>query len=133
MSALDSILWDLEDYAGRAVDVVKVAAQIGVMVTKAYPFVVGGLLIVLSGIGFWLEDSSAPALTIPQQIVAHAKPGGTVYWTLQETGSNSTGLFSLGTDNKKQEADYLAALRFCIAHKGVNGCQQVEKAASYGI
>lgn len=133
MSALDSILWDLEDYAGRAVDVVKVAAQIGVMVTKAYPFFVGGLLIVLSGLGFWLEDSNAPAPTIPQQIAAHAAPGGTVYWTLQETGSNSDGLFSLGTGNKKQEADYLAALRFCISHKGFDGCQQVEKAASYGI
>lgn len=133
MSALDSILWDLEDYAGRVFDVAKVSAAFTFAVARAYPFIVGGLLLVLSGIGFWVDSGPAPMPTIQQQILTHAKPGGAVYWTMQETGANSTGLFSLGTGNKRQEADYITALRFCIAHKGFDGCQQVKKAANYGI
>ncbi|MBU2831899.1 hypothetical protein [Acidithiobacillus ferriphilus] len=129
MSALDSILWDIEDYAGRAAEVVKVTAQIGVLVTRAYPFLVGSLLILLSGLGFWME-SGAP--TLPQQIAAHAKPGGTTYWAMREEGM-AGGLFSTARSITKQQADYTAALKFCISHKGFTGCQQVKKAAGYGV
>jgi hypothetical protein len=124
MSILDSVLWDIEDYAGRAMDVVKLTTQVVVAVTRAFPWVVGILLICLSAFGFWLDSGSGSAPTIQQQILTHAKPGGTVYWALQSNG------------DKKQEADFSDAVRFCVAHKGFDGCQQVIKAANatpYGI
>jgi hypothetical protein len=128
MSRFDGFLWDVEDYAGRAVTTAKVAGKVAFLVTKAYPFIVGGLLLVLSGIGFWL-DSGTPVQTVPQQIMAHNRPGGTTFWMLQDTGSNSDGLFSMGGD-KKQEADFTNAVRFCTAHKEFDGCQRVIKAAN---
>lgn len=128
MSRLDGFLWDVEDYAGRGVDVAKAVGKVAVLVTVAYPFLVGSILLVLSGIGFWL-DSGTPVQTIPQQIVAHNRPGGTTFWMMQAQGNNSEGLFSMG-DNKKQEADFTNAVRFCVTHKGFYGCQRVIKAAN---
>ncbi len=136
MSILDSVLWDIEDYAGRAVDVVKLTTQVVVAVTRAFPWAVGILLISLSAFGFWL-DSGSSSPTIQQQIMAHAKPGGTVYWAMQQNGENPSGFLGMASyGDKKQEADFLAAVRFCVAHKGFDGCQQVIKAANatpYGI
>lgn len=134
MSLLDSVLWDIEDYAGRAVDAVKLTGQVVVAVTRAFPWAVGVLLISLSAFGFWL-DSGTPAQTIQQQTMAHAKPGGTTFWLMRENGAGG-GLFATGFGNKKQEADFIHAVRFCVAHKGFMGCQQVIKAANapfYGI
>ncbi len=99
-----------------------------VIVTRAYPWVVGGLLLCLSGIGFWL-DSGHPQLTVPQQIVKYAKPGGAAHWTILENGAGG-GIFSAGYGNKKEEADYLQALRFCNAHKGLDGCTKVTATAN---
>ena len=126
MSRFDGFLWDVEDYAGRGVDVAKAVGKAGLLVTAAYPFIVGSILILLSGIGFWL-DSGTPVQTIPQQIVAHNRPGGTTFWMMQAAGSNSDGLFSMGGD-KKQEADCASAVRFCNTHKDFDGCRRVIKA-----
>ncbi|MBU2859749.1 hypothetical protein HF290_04790 [Acidithiobacillus ferrooxidans] len=137
MSVIDSILWNVEDYAGRAFDVVKLSAALTVVVTRAYPFIVGGLLIVLSGIGFWLDSGPAPMPTIQQQILMHAKPNGTTFWLLQANGSNPSGFLGLDSyGDKRQEKDFTTAVRFCNAHKGFVGCGQVMKAANaplYGI
>ena len=136
MSILDSVLWDIEDYAGRAVDVVKLTAQVVVAVARAFPWAVGILLICLSTFGFWL-DSGSSSPTIQQQILTHAKPGGTTFWLLQQSGENPSGFLGLDSyGDKKQEADSIHAVRFCVAHKGFMGCQQVIKAANapfYGI
>ena len=136
MSILDSVLWDIEDYAGRAVDVVKLTAQVVVAVARAFPWAVGILLICLSTFGFWL-DSGSSSPTIQQQILTHAKPGGTTFWLLQQSGENPSGFLGMASyGDKKQEADFSNAVRFCIAHKGFDGCQQVIKAADatpYGI
>ncbi|MHB8225050.1 hypothetical protein [Acidithiobacillus sp.] len=134
MSALDSILWDLEDYAGRAFDVIKFSATLTFAVTRAYPYIVGGLLLVLSGLGFWMESSSAPTPTIQQQILTHAKPGGEVFWAMQASGENPSGFLDMDSyGDKRQEADFLAAVRFCNAHHGFIGCQKVDAAANTGL
>ncbi|MHB1641966.1 MAG: hypothetical protein ACYCS8_04825 [Acidithiobacillus sp.] len=134
MSALDSILWDLEDYAGRTFDVIKFSAALALTVARVYPFIVGGLLLVLSGIGFWIDSSDAPAPSIQQQLLTHAKHGGTVYWAMQASGENPSGFLGLDNyNNKRQEADFLAALHFCTTHKGFVGCQKVDAAANTGL
>ncbi len=131
MSTLDSILWDIEDYAGRVANVVKLAGQAVILVTRAYPFIVGGLLLSLSSFGIWL-DSSTPAQTVQQQIVSHNVPGGTKFWMMQAAGYNDAGIFSIGS-SKKQEADFISAVRFCTAHKGFYGCQRVINAANSSL
>lgn len=137
MSILDGILWDIEAYAGRAADVVKISAQLAVAVTKAFPWAVGFLFLGLSAFGFWLDSGSGNPSTVPQQIIAHAKPGGSAFWLMQQQGENPSGFLGLtGYGDKRQEADFLAAVRFCNAHKGFDGCQQVIKianATAYGL
>ncbi|BDB13350.1 hypothetical protein [Acidithiobacillus ferrooxidans] len=134
MSALDSILWDIEDYACRTFDVIKLSAALAFTVARVYPFVVGGLLLVLSGIGFWIDSSDAPTSTIQQQLLSHAGQGGTVYWAMQASGKNPSGFLGLDSfGDKKQEADFLAAVRFCNAHHGFIGCQKVTAAANVGM
>ncbi len=137
MSALDSILWDLEDFAGRTSDVIKFSAALAVAVARVYPFVVGGLLLVLSAFGFWMDSGPAPMPTIQQQLLSHAKLNGTTFWLMQANGSNPSGFLGLDSyGDKRQEKDFTTAVRFCTTHKGFVGCQQVMKAANaplYGI
>ncbi len=136
MSILDSVLWNIEDYTGRAADVAKEAAMLAVMVTRAFPWAVGILLISLSAFGFWLDSGNTH--TLQQQIMAHNRPNGETVWLMQQSGENPSGFLGIATSfgDKKQEADFTRAARFCTAHKGFMGCQQVIKAANatfYGI
>jgi hypothetical protein len=50
---------------------------------------------------------------------------------MQQNGENPSGFLGMSSyGDKKQEADFLAAVRFCVAHKGFDGCRQVIKAAN---
>ena len=130
MSMVDSILWDVEDYAGRAVDAVKLAGKLVLLATMTYPFIVGGLLLGL-GLGIWLDSGTPAPQTVQQQIQAHNQPGGTTFWLMQAQGSNPTGFFGMDDfGNKKQEADFRQAAHFCTTHTGFTGCQRVLKAAN---
>lgn len=131
MSMVDSILWDVEDYAGRAVTVAKVAGKVAVLFTKAYPLIVVGFLLGLGGLGIWLDSGTQAPQTVQQQITAHAAPGGAKFWVMQSLGYNDAGIFSIGS-SKKQEADFIRAVRFCTAHTGFYGCQRVISAADAG-
>lgn len=130
MSMLDNVLWDVEDYAGRIGDTIKEAAGLAVALVVTFPKTAfTTLAVALAACTIW-AFSSGPAPTIPQEIAQHAKPGGSVYWVMQEQGTAPTvflGLSSYG--NKKQEATFDNAVRFCNAHQGFTGCDKVIKAA----
>ena len=129
MSMLESVFWDVEDYAGRIGDTLKEAAGLAVAVVVTFPktaFIT--LAVALAASTIWAL-SGGPAPTTPQEIAQHAKPGGSVYWVMQEQGTYQTGILPTFGGNKKQEANFDAAVRFCNAHQGFTGCDKVIKAA----
>lgn len=122
---------DIEDYAVRVGDAVRITAQLVFAVTRAFPWAVGILLICLSAFGFWMESGSSSAPTIQQQITAHANSNGTMFWLMQSQGENPSGFLGLSASgSKKQEADFSRAVQFCHAHSDFKGCTQVIDAAN---
>lgn len=134
MSKLDSILWDIEDYAGRTADFTKAVVSAAAAIAVTFPFVTGGMLLGLAITGFVMADSGGTPPTIQQQVAQHNRPNGSTFWMMQAQGSNPTGF--LGMDdfgNKKQETDFSSAVKFCSTQKAFTGCAQVIKAANSGI
>ena len=129
MSMIDGILWDVEDYAGRIGDTIKEAAGLAVAVVVTFPKTAFTTLAVALAVSTLWAISSGPAPTIPQEIAQHAKPGGSVYWFMQEQGTYQTGILPSFGGNKQQEAHFDAALQFCNANKNFTGCDKVIKAA----
>lgn len=127
---MDAILDVVEDVVGRAFDGVKTIAQVAFAIARIAPWAVGILFFVLVGIGIYLDSGSTPD-TIQHQLISHNKSGGSVYWSMEEQGMNPSGFLGMGGyGNKKQEADFTKAIRFCMQNKGFTGCDKVIKAAN---
>ena len=127
---MDDIKYTVGDFASGAVEFGKAAVGSTFAVARAFPLITGGALFAVGLLGV-IVMVDGPALTVPQQITYHATHGGSTYWAMQENGTNSSGFLNMPSyGNKKQEADFDQALKFCGTHKGYTGCAQVTKAAS---
>jgi len=127
---IESTLDSIEDSARAAGEFAKGAGWLLGALFREFPGFMSALLVGLAVTGLVFYIDSGPAPTIPQQIARHDKPGGTTYWLMQENGENPSGFLGLGlAGNKKQEADFLAAVKFCNADKGFTGCDKVIEAA----
>jgi len=127
---MDDIKYAVGDFADGMVDFGKAAVGITFAVARAFPLITGGALFAVGLLGV-IVMVDGPARTVPQQITYRATHGGSTYWAMQENGTNSSGFLDMPSyGNKKQEADFDQALKFCGIHKGYTGCAQVIKAAS---
>ena len=127
---MDDIKYAVGDFAGGVVEFGKAAVGITFAVARAFPLITGGALFAVGLLGV-IVMVDGPAHTLPQQITYHANHGGSTYWAMQDNGTNGSGFLDMPSyGNKKQEADFDQALKFCGTHKGYTGCAQVTKAAS---
>jgi len=127
----EDMLDAIEDYAYAAVEFAKGAGWLILALFRNFPKSMSAFSVALAVVAtvFYIDSGSAP--TIQQQIAHYNRPGGTVHWVMQENGENPSGFLDLDSyGNKKQEADFLAALRFCNADKDFPGCDKVIQAAN---
>ena len=127
---IESTLDFIEDSAYAVGGFAKGAGMLFLALLVNFPFIMGGMLlgVAITGIVVYADSGSAP--TIQQQIAHYNKSGGTVHWVMQETGENPSGFLDMDSfGNKKQEADFISAVKFCNANKGFTGCNKVIKAA----
>jgi len=119
----------MEQFFENAVDTIQFVGKLLATLVLRFPFAVVGILIGVSVIVYAADSGSAP--TIQQQIAHYNRPGGTMHWVMQENGENPSGFLDLDSyGNKKQEADFYAAVKFCNSDKTFNGCDKVIKAAN---
>ena len=127
---MDDIKYAVGDFAGGVVEFGKAVAGITFAFARAFPLITGGALFAVGLLGV-IVMVDGPARSVPQQITYHANHGGSTYWAMQDNGTNGSGFLDMPSyGNKKQEADFDQALKFCGTHKGYRGCAQVIKAAS---
>jgi hypothetical protein len=127
---IESTLDSVKDSAYAVGEFAQGAVGLLYALCREFPSFMFALLVGLAVTGTVFYIDSGPAPTIQQQIAHYNRPGGTTHWLMQENGENPSGFLGLGlAGNKKQEADFDAAVKFCDANQGFTGCNKVIQAA----